>query len=209
MNETEYWALIHAERARLADLLDGLSAEQWRAGSWCADWTAEQVAAHLTAVASTGTWAWIRSIVRAGFNADRHNARQLARRLGASPAETLERYRASMTNTIAPVNAYAALLGEAVVHGRDIAGPLGLGLDPDSAALRRVARFFASKDFSVNSRTLVKGLALRADDADFETGEGPLVHGRLIDLVMAMAGRPQAAAELQGDGADELRRRLG
>lgn len=208
MSETDYWAMIHAERARLVDVLDGLSAEQWQVESWCTGWSVEQVTAHLTAVASTGTWAWIRSMVRAGLRADRHNNRLLARRLGSTPAETLERHRRSVTNTIAPVNAYVALLGEAVVHGQDIVRPLGLELAPDPAALRKVARFFASKDFTVNSKTLVRGLALRADDADFEIGDGPMVHGRLIDLVLAMAGRPGAAAHLEGDGAIELRRRL-
>lgn len=29
MTELESWALIHAERARLASFLEGLSAEQW------------------------------------------------------------------------------------------------------------------------------------------------------------------------------------
>ena len=39
MNETEYWDLIHTERARLADLLTTLEPEQWALATQCADWT--------------------------------------------------------------------------------------------------------------------------------------------------------------------------
>lgn len=71
-----------------------------------------------------------------------------------------------------------------------------------------MARYLAAKDFAVNSKTLVRGLALSAVDADFETGSGPEVTGRLLDLVMAMAGRPEALASLTGGGVSELRRRM-
>lgn len=44
----------------------------------------------------------------------------------------------------------------------------------------------------MNSKGLVKGLALVALDNDFATGAGPEVRGSLLDLVMAMAGRREA-----------------
>lgn len=37
------WALAHAERAALADDLDGLSAEQWRHDTLCDKWDVEEV----------------------------------------------------------------------------------------------------------------------------------------------------------------------
>ncbi|MGH3350278.1 MAG: maleylpyruvate isomerase family mycothiol-dependent enzyme, partial [Nocardioides sp.] len=74
--------------------------------------------------------------------------------------------------------------------------------------LLAVATFFATKDFAVNSSTLVSGLRLRAVDAEFDAGDGPEVSGPLLDLVMAMAGRREALADLTGQGTSELRRRL-
>lgn len=71
-----------------------------------------------------------------------------------------------------------------------------------------MARYFAAKDFAVNSKTLLKGLKLSAADADFESGSGPEVTGRVLDLVMAMAGRPESLTELTGGGVAELRRRM-
>lgn len=208
MNETEYWDLIHTERARLADLLSTLEPEQWALATLCADWTVEQVVAHLTAAANTGRWAWIRSIVRAGFDPAKHNARLLERSLGGSPEETLAKFHSSISLTIAPTKDFPAFLGEVIVHGQDIARPLELDLIPDAEATVEVARYFASKDFAVNSKTLVKGVRLSAVDADFESGSGPQVAGRLLDLVMAMAGRPEALADLTGSGVAELRRRM-
>lgn len=208
MNEAEYWDLLHAERARLADLLSTLETEQWALATLCADWTVEQVVAHLTAAASTGKWAWIRSIVRAGFDPAKHNARLLERRLGGSPEETLAKFRDSSALTIAPTKDFAAFLGEVIVHGQDIARPLELDLTPGAEVTVEVARYFAAKDFAVNSKTLVKGLKLSAADADFETGSGPEVTGRVLDLVMAMAGRPESLTELTGGGVAELWRRM-
>ncbi|SMX92275.1 TIGR03083 family protein [Brevibacterium iodinum ATCC 49514] len=208
MSETEAWDLIHAERARLADLLTTLEPEQWAHATLCTEWTVEQVVAHLTAAANTGRWAWIRSIIRAGFDPAKHNARLLERRLGDSPEQTLAKFHNSIPLTIAPTKDFPAFLGEVIVHGQDIARPLELDLVPGDKGTIHVARYFASKDFAVNSKTLVKGLKLSAVDADFESGSGPEVTGRVLDLVLAMAGRPEALTDLTGSGVSELRRRM-
>ena len=44
----DVWAAIHDQRRRTADLLDGLSEEQWDHPSLCDGWTVRHVAAHLT-----------------------------------------------------------------------------------------------------------------------------------------------------------------
>ncbi|MFR9729921.1 maleylpyruvate isomerase family mycothiol-dependent enzyme [Saccharopolyspora sp. MS10] len=209
LSASDCWDLIHAERARVASALDGVTAQQWRSGSLCAEWTVEHVTAHLTAAANTGTWAWLRSITLAGFNSERHNARRLAQHLGSTPQETGEKFRDSVMLTVAPTKDHAAWLGEVIVHGQDIARPLGVELVPDPEAVREVAAFFVAKDFAVNSRQKTRGLALEASDADFTAGSGPLVRGPLLSLVMAMAGRGDCCAELDGDGVAELRRRIG
>ncbi|WP_181275950.1 maleylpyruvate isomerase family mycothiol-dependent enzyme [Brevibacterium oceani] len=204
----EHWKLIHAERARLLGALEDLSPEQFAQRSLCDGWSVDEVVAHLSAAANTGRWTWIRSIVRSGFDPTKHNARLLSRYRGRSPAETVDNFREAVTATIAPTKDYPAFLGEVVVHSQDIALPLGIELSPDPEAVASVARYFAAKDFAVNSKTLAKGLRLRADDADFDSGSGPMVTGRLLDLVMAMAGRPEALRALNGDGVAELRTRM-
>lgn len=202
------WTAIHDERTRLADALEHLEGDQWDAPTLCQDWSVAQVVAHLSAVANTGTFAWLRSIVRAGFNTDKHNARLLERYLSDDHAGTFATYRRSIPLTTAPARAYVAVLGEVIVHGQDIAHPFGIRLDPDPASVRAVADFFATKDFAVNSKTLVRDLRLQASDATFEIGTGPLVRGTLLDLVMIMAGRSDYLEWLEGDGVAELSSRL-
>lgn len=208
MDKNDIWDAIHAERHRLLDALSPLDDEAWQTPTLCNDWSVSQVVAHLTAAANVGQVAWLLSIVLAGFNPARHNDRRLRKYLGATPAESLAILRASADKTVAPSKDYAAMLGEVIVHGQDIARPLGLDLVPEPAGVYEVARFFSERDFAVNSKTLVRGLTLEADDSSFSAGTGPLVRGKQLDLVMAMAGRPAYLTALQGDGVAVLAQRL-
>ena len=203
-----HWGLVDAERAKLAEMLGGLAPEQWTAPSLCENWQVRDVAAHLAAAGSTTTVHWLASMARSGFNTGRHNERLLRKQLGASPRETLENFNRSAAKRIAPLNSVTGLLGEVVVHGQDIAKALDLPLFPDPQVLRVVAEFFASRDFAVNSSTLVKGLRISAADDDFSSGAGPEVRGGLLDLLLAMAGRKQVLPRLEGAGVEELDRRI-
>jgi uncharacterized protein (TIGR03083 family) len=202
------WAATHTERAALADDLSTLAPEQWAAPSLCGDWTVEEVVAHLTAAASLGRWRWIASMLGARFDPAVHNARRLAEHRGATPAETLACFRAVLTSTVAPTGHTAAWLGEVVVHAEDVRRPLGLVRTPPVATTTEVARFFAARDFTVNSKRLVAGLRLEATDGPFATGGGPLVTGPTLALVMAMAGRVTHLDDLDGPGVATLRKRI-
>ncbi len=76
------------------------------------------------------------------------------------------------------------------------------------ATTTAVARFFASRDFTVPSKTAITGLRVEATDGPFTTGSGDLLRGPTLSLVMAMAGRAAACKDLEGDGAAILRTRL-
>lgn len=202
------WTATHAERARLADDLADLTDEQWATPSLCGGWTVEEVVAHLTAAASIGRWRWIASVLGARFDPAVHNARRLAEHRGATPAETLARFRAVVTSTVAPSGHTPAWLGEVVVHGEDIRRPLGIAHTPPTATTTPVAEFYARRDFTVAGKTLSRGLRLEATDGPFATGEGPLVTGPTLALVMAMAGRTAHLDDLTGPGVVALRERL-
>lgn len=209
MDDAARWRLIDEERQRLDNVLAALQPGQWELPTLCGDWDVRHVVAHLSAAGSTATPGWLVNMARSGFNTDRHNTRLLAGQLGRDFSETLARYRLARTRRIAPLGSSQGLLGEVLVHGQDIARPNNLALEPSAPAVREVAEFFAAKDFAVNSKGLVKGLALVALDNDFATGAGPEVRGSLLDLVMAMAGRREACLRLEGDGAAALAARIG
>ncbi|MFD5178865.1 maleylpyruvate isomerase family mycothiol-dependent enzyme [Nocardia sp. NPDC058379] len=208
LSRDELWALTHTERAALADDLALVDDDRWARPSLCGDWTVEQVVAHLTAAASIGRLRWLASVLGARFDFDLHNARRLAEHRGATPAETLARFRAVVTSTTAASGHTAAWLGEVVVHGQDIRRPLGLSTTPSTAAATAVADFYASRDFTVPSKTTIAGLRLEATDGPFATGTGPLVSGPTIALVMVMAGRAAGADALAGPGLPTVLDRL-
>ncbi|MDD0859986.1 maleylpyruvate isomerase family mycothiol-dependent enzyme [Arthrobacter alpinus] len=178
IQDNELWALAHAERAALAEDLASLTPAQWHHESLCGWWDVEQVVAHLTAAASVGQWRWMRSMLGARFRPAVHNQRRLAEHLGATPAETLEKFREVINSTIAPSSHTPAYLGEVLVHAEDIRFPLGFSHTPSMDALMPVAEFYALRDFAVPSRSNAAGLRLKADDGPFAAGNGPLIEGR-------------------------------
>lgn len=203
----ELWSAIHAERAALAEDLAHLDDDRWATPSLCDRWSVEEVVAHLTAGASTGGFRWITSIAGARFDPDVHNARRLAEHRGDTPAETLDRFRAVLTSTRAASGHTPAWLGEVVVHAQDIRRPLGIDRTPSVGASTAVASFFASRDFTVASKTAVSGLRLEATDGSFTRGDGLLVRGTTSALTMAMAGREAYCDDLDGPGVPILRGR--
>jgi len=201
------WPLVHAERAALAEDLAALDDAQWAHPSLCERWVVEDVVAHLTAAASIGPLRWFASVLSARFDFDLHNDRRLAEQRGATPAETLERFRRIVTSTTSAPGPTAAWLGEVVVHAQDIRRPLGLVRTPALEAVTEVARFYAQRNFAVRSRSAIEGLRLEATDSPFATGAGPLVSGTTLALTMAMAGRHAYCDDLAGPGVSVLRAR--
>ena len=57
----------------------------------------------------------------------------------------------------------------------------------------------------LGNRKRIAGLRMRATDADWSTGDGPLVEGPAQYVLAAMCGRRQALASLSGDGVESLR----
>ena len=206
---TDYWPLIHAERAALADDIADLTPEQWATRSLCAAWTVEETVAHLVAGASIGPLRWFRSVLGARGSFDRHNARRLAEHRGSTPPETLARFRAVGTSTTCPPGPVEMWLGEIVVHGGDVRRPLGLVRDHPPSTLAPLATFFATQNSTVRSRTNAAGLRLEATDGPFTAGpdDAPLVRGATLALVMAMAGRAAFCDDLTGPGVATLRSR--
>ena len=202
------WSLIHAERAVLADDLAGLAAESWGTPSLCDRFTVREVLAHLTAGASLNPVRWMAGVIRCRFDFDKMVALRLAEQLGATPAETLDRFRRVVTSTVKAPVPVLAMLGETVVHGEDIRRPLGIARDHPVATLTALADYYQGSDLPARTRTRVRGLRLTATDGPFTAGtDGPRVRGTTLALVMAMAGRAAYCDELDGDGVALLRER--
>ena len=204
---TDLWPLIHAERAALAADLATLTAAQWETPSLCAGLTVREVLAHMTVAGALGPWRWFAGVVRCRFDFDAQVTMRLREQLGDSPAETLARFRATVTSRTTPPLPRLAVLGEAVVHAEDIRRPLGLSRAYPEPVPTRVAAYYAGTDQVVVARRRVRGLRLAATDGPFAAGSGPLVSGPTLALIMAMTGRGAFCADLTGPGAAVLRDR--
>ncbi|MFD7293511.1 maleylpyruvate isomerase family mycothiol-dependent enzyme [Streptomyces sp. NPDC059897] len=203
------WPLIHQERSALAADLDGLTSARWDTPSLCAGLSVREVLAHLTAGASLNAVRWLAGVIRCRFDFDKQVAVRLAEQLGASPAETLERFRRTVSSTTKPPLPVVAMLGETIVHGEDIRRPLGIRREYPVATLTRVAEYYQGSDQVVVAKGRIGGLRLVADDGPFESGSGALVTGGTVALVMAMTGRATYCDDLKGEGVEVLRGRCG
>ncbi|MFE9458999.1 maleylpyruvate isomerase family mycothiol-dependent enzyme [Streptomyces californicus] len=201
------WPLIHAERAALAADLADLSADKWSTKSLCTELTVREVLAHITAGASLNAVRWMAGVIRCRYDFDKQVAMRLAEQLGATPAETLERFRRVVTSTTKPPLPALAMLGETVVHAEDIRRPLGMRRDHPTETITMVAEYYRGTDLVVPAKGRIGGLRLVADDGPFATGSGPVVSGSTLALIMAMTGRSAHLDDLQGDGVERLRER--
>ncbi|GAS99745.1 uncharacterized protein RMCC_6710 [Mycolicibacterium canariasense] len=209
MGQTEPVAAVHAlaraEREAFADLLDGLTAEQWDAASLCAGWTVRDVVVHTIAYLDQSRMALARSMFATRCNVDRLNAHALAEHRLLSPARLTE----LMHQDARPAGAGALYGGrvaliECLIHQQDIRRPLRLPRVVDPAALRYALRYArASPVIGAARRT--RGLRLEATDLDWAAGRGPQVRGAAEALLLAMTGRAaQVRAELSGAGVELL-----
>lgn len=206
MSEVETWAMIHAERARVADMLDGLTSAQWTSDTLCKGWNVQMVAAHMMNAGEQTGPKFFRGLLINGMRFNVMMDRQARSSAVLSPREIVERIRARTTTTNKPPAATMAMLGEVVVHGNDIRLPLGLVDDTSTEAKLACLDMFKGSNFPVPAKRAIAGVHLHATDADWSYGSGPDVNGPLVALLMAMVTRPLAST-LSGEGVTTLRSR--
>ena len=203
---SDAWPLVHAERAALVDDLAGLTDDRWATPSLCPGWTVHDVAAHLIDNARTTRLGIVVAMVRARFDFDRQNANGVARERGATPGETLDRLRQVVTRTTTPPAPLDSRLVEEIVHGEDIRRPLGITRDYPTEAVVRSLHYQASTSVAFGgAKQRISAVRLAATDADVSIGDGPLVSGPALALLLAVSGRTEALNDLSGPGLRDLR----
>ena len=207
----DVFALVSAERLRLADALDELTAEEWDRPSRCDGWSAHVVAAHLNAPWAVSIPAMVGAIARSfsihgGFD---RVARGLAGQLDPRACVAGLREHADSHFT-PPGYGPEAPLNDVLVHGADILVPLGRSVDPAPEALRTALVWLASgRARGIAPRGRVVGLSVDATDVDVVAGAGPdVIRGPALALCSALCGRRDALGSLDGPGVATLSARL-
>jgi uncharacterized protein (TIGR03083 family) len=207
-DDTKTWAMIHAERAALADLFEAFTLSQWATSSTCDGWTVHVLGAHILAGAENDTVGFLSRMAANGFRFNTMIDRD-ARRLGElAPAEIVTRLRARTTTTNRPPAPAMAMLGEAVVHGADVRTSLGLAGEAAADASIACLDMYTKANFPVGGKKRISGLRLNATDVGWTHGDGPAVSGPATSVLLAMTGRRVGLDGLTGDGVATLRGRF-
>ncbi|MGY1708287.1 maleylpyruvate isomerase family mycothiol-dependent enzyme [Geodermatophilus sp. SYSU D00758] len=200
----DVWRAIDAERAGLADLLEGLTAEEGETPSLCEGWRVVDVAVHLTQ-AHMGLGKALVAAVRARGNFDRM-IRDSALRAGPlPPAECARRLREMVgSRRTAPFITPMEPLIDVLVHGQDIAVPLDRDRPVPPAAAAAAGTRVWDTGFPFHARRRLAGLRLVATDTDWAVGTGAPVEGPMGALLLLLTGRRAAVDRLSGEGAAHL-----
>ena len=218
MNDDELWAAIDAQRLRTVTVLEDLTPVEWDHASLCDGWRVRDVAAHLTLQQMTlrdGLKALLRHpggmnhLIHAAAvrEANRHSAEELIADIGRMVGSRRHNFGLTARETLIDI----------VVHGQDIAVPLGRRLEvpPESAATAATQMW--SYQFSRRGRRLARvnrplpyqSYRLIATDTEWVVGRGPEIHGPVLAILLLITGRTTGYTDLAGPGAVALGSALG
>jgi uncharacterized protein (TIGR03083 family) len=210
MDEEAGWRTIEQQRLVIADLTGDLTDEQWESPSLCAQWRIRDVVAHIALTPQPpGPWGLLAGAVRARGNFDNLN-RDIALRHAERPTDDLvaELRQHASSRKRPVVTSYPNLLFDTMVHGQDIAIPLGrdLAVSPEAAAVGASRVWNMGWPFRAKRR--LRGFRLTATDTEWTVGDGADVRGPIVALLMLLTGRPAVLPRLTGDGLSQLNDKL-
>lgn len=188
MDVDAIWRVIDSQRADLSDLLAGLTPEQWQHPSLCDGWQVRHVAAHLTHSHLSPVRAMVEA-ARSGFRFD-----PMIRRLALEDSRSQQQIVAALRAMVGsrrkiPGTSDRDPMMDVLVHGQDIAVPLGIDRPMPADAAVEVAEHLWRMRFPMHPAKRLAGLRLVATDADFAVGQGRELRAPIRDLVMTLAGR--------------------
>jgi uncharacterized protein (TIGR03083 family) len=193
VDDDAVWAAVDAERSSLADLFAGLPDEAWGVASLCEGWTVRHVLAHLALAQPTPAWTVV-NVVRARLDFNRMVRDTALREASRPTAELVDVLRGMVgSRRKAPGISCREPLIDALVHGQDVAIPLGVDrvmpTDAAAEALRRVMTAPLLMAPAFPARGAYRRVRLVASDADLEIGRGPRVEATAQELLLAVMGR--------------------
>lgn len=203
----DYFPVVAAERRAIADMLDGLSSQQWETQSLCVGWTVRHVAAHLSVGLTHGMGTLLVAAIRAGGNLDRANRIVVAREAARPIPEIVGDLRANMDSRFTPPTfGSEAPLTEVLLHGEDMRVPLGFADGRPGERWQGALNLLLSpkgrRGFAAKG---VPALRYVATDTEWAHGSGDEVRGPSAALALTISGRPARLGELSGPGLAAVR----
>ncbi|MEV6657833.1 maleylpyruvate isomerase family mycothiol-dependent enzyme [Nocardia fluminea] len=191
------WQAVAEERATLVELLRDLPESAWDTASLCAGWRIRDVVAHLVLATRVTVAALVVNLIRARGNTDRLIHDTAVRHADRTPtAALLAQLRATIDSTAIPIGtAPVDRLMDLLVHGQDIAVPLGLERTMPTAAAQLSLERVWTMGAPFHAQSRLAGYSLRTTDTSWAAGDGTPITGTAAELLMVVTGRT-APAEL-------------
>lgn len=196
------------EREEFAALLDGLTPQQWESPTLCERWRVREVAVHTVSYDELSTAGLINRFLKGRLNTDRINAIGVADYADRAP----EQITAMIRGNTEPHGLTAGFGGrialtDGMIHQQDIRRSLGIPRTIDPQRLLTALDFVRFAP-TIRGAWRARGVRLVATDLDWSHGNGAEVRGSGEALLMAMAGRRAALADLDGPGKAKFAQRF-
>jgi len=192
---------------RTADLLASLDADGWQAASMCDGWTVRDVAGHVVWRVGASNAAMARTAIGSMLRRPHLNPMRAMDDLSAdeaarSPEDLVARIRAIAAGKRAGKGRKRLPeLLEVVVHAFDIAHALKVDLELDHRSTGAVAVARAAIAPAA-VRGVLRARTLRASDAGWSVGHGPVIEATASTLIMYLFGRtPRPEGDADGTTA--------
>jgi len=199
---TDIRAAVAGERADLAVVLAGLTADDWDRPSLCAGWRVREMVAHITMPFRYSTPRFVLGMVKSRGNFTRFADR--AARQDAASLSAADLTRAVRDNVDhpwkPPGGGYAGALSHDVIHGLDITVALGIDRQVPEDRLRHILDDLKPRQVKYFDVDL-SGIQLRATDLDWTFGTGEPLTGTAQDLLLVLSGRSLPPGHLTGPAA--------
>lgn len=204
------WTAEH--RLLFADTVDALGEPHASDPTLCAGWDVRTLTGHLLQPIRVPSWRFLITAARVRSMARACDV--IAARLSDRPlTEVTGELRARAGTRSRPwYIGFAGPYADSCIHLRDLADPQGLDVTVPSERWVAVLDIVVSprgQESFLPANGFLDGLCWQATDADWQWGQGPGVEGTAESLAMTMTGRAAYLDRIGGDGAEQVRHRLG
>lgn len=199
------WERAGRLRRDLADIAEGLSEEQLQAPTLCEQWTAQGVVCHVAGFVTTSFPKFMWTVAKNRGNFDKASQEMANTELARPFADVLADLRGKATKSSAlPMFPEELTMADTMIHIQDIRRPLGLDGGFDDESKRAALDFLTEHKMATTlvDRKPLEGVKLSPTDLDWSWGDGAEITGTAEAIMMAMANRPSAMADISGPGAD-------
>lgn len=209
-------AMMWEEVSDIGVLLHQFDDAAFDTPSLCRGWAVRDVLGHMGLGHTTAMPAMIAKIGRYGFNVSKASFVESKTMFAGRSADEIRGFWDEVMVAQHPRRGISTLIPfragflDHLVHNQDMRRPTGEPRSIPEERLRRALDLVRTEGNPMfKPKKAVAGLRVRATDISWSAGDGPLVEGPGEALIVAAAGRREALDDLEGEGLDLFRQRLG